>query len=941
MFEVQELVFSYLLLYFPLGVVGLWRWGVWGIKKVYASQYRMEAGNFKTSVSVVTPVYNEDPAVFEAAVKSWQANGVDEIIAVIDHTDTQCIALFGRLKSTLPRAQMIITHKPGKRAALADGIVVAKSEVVALVDSDTMWDKQLLHHGLQPFRDPGVGGVATRQSVVNPQTVAQRIFDTQLDVRYFEEMPFLTARGGRVVACVSGRTAFYRRVALLRVVKEMLHETFWGRPVISGEDKRLTYLVERDGWRVAFQQTARVFTPGASTLGGFFKQRLRWTRNSWRADLHTLTQPWVYRHPRFVAYLIDRILQPFAMLLSPLYFIISLLLGLWIPALVQLVWWHLGRLIRLYPHLKRQPRDVVLLPVYVVANFYLGVIKIYALLTLNRQGWITRWDKNRLPLSPRWAIIVGSYVATAVVVAGLAVGVITYNQEAAALWGANAFGLKTVREAVAFEVPAVPEITVPLFRYEIQPGDTIRTLATRFGVTDEVLLAVNRAIVPSRESLTVGMVLSVPREALRVVEPSLTSDHDSQGKLAITYDAPTNTIEVRGRGQQVTLAHLRGATGSERVREVAPGEWLATANIHIQTGVQLLLEKSTVRWLKLASSERGFVWLRTTNGQIVISGTTVTSWDEARERVDDEVHDGRSYILASHGSRMDISDAEIAYLGYPVPEGGPSATYGVSWKHPEFEAGRYLLTGEVVRSRFHNNFHGAYVSGGYGMLWRDNEFYDNAEYGLDLYGQSDRFLVEGNRLNNNGLHGMILAERSQYNTVQHNQSRANGGHGIILHAASDHNVVVHNTVQQQQDGIVLYGSSDNMVAANAVQQNERGVRVAAASQRNVLADNILTHNDRYGVYLADESSANELLRNTIAGSREAIYIKTQGNLVRRNRLTGIRTGIALQVPAEGNELLENTIDRARVGIRLKNDPRVTNIWGGTIFHRTVLKLVAG
>lgn len=416
--------------YFPLGVVGSWRWGVWLIKKAYAMSYRPEAGTATGSVAVVTPVYNEDPATFKRALSSWQDNDVDEVIAVIDYTDTACIAVFKSMAQRWSGARLIVTHTPGKRPALADGIRAATSQFVALVDSDTIWARHVKRNALVPFRDPRVGGVATRQSVLHPITLAQLIFNAQLNQRYFEELPFMMARGGRVVTCLSGRTAFYRRATVLPLLEDLLHETFWGQPVISGDDKCLTYLVERRGWKVAFQQNAQVYTPGAPDFPRFFKQRLRWTRNSWRADLRALTQGWVWHHPRFAAYLVDRTVQPFAQLLSPLFFLVSLSLGLWIQAIVLLGWWHVGRALRLMPHLRQRPRDTVLVPVLVVVNFYTGLMKIYALATLNRQGWITRWDADRLPLALPWLRSAGGYAVTAAVVGLLAVGVVTHERRA-------------------------------------------------------------------------------------------------------------------------------------------------------------------------------------------------------------------------------------------------------------------------------------------------------------------------------------------------------------------------------------------------------------------------------------------------------------------------------------------------------------------------------
>ena len=69
--------------------------------------------------------------------------------------------------------QMLITQTPGKRPALADGILAAKSEIVFLVDSDTIWDPDVLPKALAPFTEAEVGGVTIRQRVLDPHSTAQ------------------------------------------------------------------------------------------------------------------------------------------------------------------------------------------------------------------------------------------------------------------------------------------------------------------------------------------------------------------------------------------------------------------------------------------------------------------------------------------------------------------------------------------------------------------------------------------------------------------------------------------------------------------------------------------------------------------------------------------------------------------------------------------------
>ncbi|MBI2832136.1 MAG: glycosyltransferase [Chloroflexi bacterium] len=409
-----------LMFYLPLGIVGVWRWGTWLVKKAISWFYHADTHEYQATVSVVIPVYNEDPRVFRMALESWRANKPDEIIAIIDYTDENSIKEFKSFQAEFPGAKLIITEKPGKRPALADGVRAAKSEIIALVDSDVVWSDNVLKEALRPFADSAVGGVATRQNVLEPITLAQKIFDIQLDLRFHDDM-MPAAVLGDAFTVLSGRTAFYRREAIFPLLDDLVNETFWGKQCIGGDDKRLTYLVEAAGWKARYQHTARVYTPGAPDMATLFKQRTRWARNSWRADLRALWQGWVWKHKFLSFLLIDRTISNFTLLVSLVYFIISLILQLWIPAVILFLWWLFSRSLRISPNLVSHPKNIKLVPVYVWVNFALAIVRIYSLLTLNRQDWLTRGVRRR-PISPG---LVLARIATFLIVALMALAV--YN----------------------------------------------------------------------------------------------------------------------------------------------------------------------------------------------------------------------------------------------------------------------------------------------------------------------------------------------------------------------------------------------------------------------------------------------------------------------------------------------------------------------------------
>ena len=136
----------------PLGVIGLIRWIAWLVRRVPAAMYKTYESDFDAPMALVTPVYQEDPDLFRAAIESWLANDLAEIICVIDETDTRSIAIAEEYP-----VEVIVTDVPGKRDALRRGWEAASSPIVALVDSDTLWARDVKEQVLKPFADLGIG----------------------------------------------------------------------------------------------------------------------------------------------------------------------------------------------------------------------------------------------------------------------------------------------------------------------------------------------------------------------------------------------------------------------------------------------------------------------------------------------------------------------------------------------------------------------------------------------------------------------------------------------------------------------------------------------------------------------------------------------------------------------------------------------------------------
>jgi len=377
---------NWLLAYIPLGLLGFVRWLSWLVRQIPATLYRPVVNDHRLAITVVVPVYQEDPFVFRDALRSWVASGVEEVICVIDETDGR----LARIAGEHPGVTVIVTDVPGKRDALRLGWEAARTPLVALVDSDTIWAADVAEKVCMPFADHRVGGVTARQNVSDPATLWQRLNDMYLDYRYSHELPSQSA-AGRALSCLSGRTAVYRRDLLLKLSDRFMNETFWGVPCLSGDDKRLSMLLLEDGYQTVLQRTARVWSQFPRDAQTFFKQRLRWSRNTWRSDLRALTSGWVWRHPFLAYWMIDKAVGSFTLLAAPVFMTMALVHRHLLMAGILALWWMFSRSAKMLFHLERRPLHLItMMPVYIVISFGMSAVKIAALCTIRQQRWLTR-----------------------------------------------------------------------------------------------------------------------------------------------------------------------------------------------------------------------------------------------------------------------------------------------------------------------------------------------------------------------------------------------------------------------------------------------------------------------------------------------------------------------------------------------------------------------
>jgi hyaluronan synthase len=396
-------------------------WALWAAKALTARRYRpATAFPGPLSTSVIVPVYNEPEPLFRRVLAAMVANSPSELIVVVDGGDPAIAAVAGEYCDRVLRIP-----KSGKRAAIHAGLRASDpaTDIVLVVDSDTIWAPDALEEMLRPFADPRVGGVTPRQAIFDAATnPVRRLANWIEDIRYHLTVPAQSVFGQ--IGCLAGRTIAYRRTAFEPAVERLVRQTVLGVPQHVGDDRVLTNELLRSGWRTVYQSSALVETDAPSDWPTYWRQQLRWARSSQRETLLSLR--WLWRRPVACASFVTDIVTPFA-----LYAVVGLAIAHGVRGhdgatgmslAIELPLGYLGMLasigVRQAAHVRRFPRDLARLPLFVLQiTFVMVPIRLAAFATMFHQGWSTRSDPaprphiRTLQLQPEHAVIPGEATA--------------------------------------------------------------------------------------------------------------------------------------------------------------------------------------------------------------------------------------------------------------------------------------------------------------------------------------------------------------------------------------------------------------------------------------------------------------------------------------------------------------------------------------------------
>ncbi|KAG0229292.1 Hyaluronan synthase 3 [Mortierella sp. GBA43] len=379
------------------------------------------------STGVLAVGYREDPLLLESCLKSLRAiryQRNQRILLVIDGNEDQdeymaqifvkVFELYGaavfrpnflckdRSANDPERQELVrqIAHHPGpvcimqphqgKRSAMYTGFAALLQqgiESVVVTDSDTYLDPHVCKELAFALAESPIVGAATGDV---------RIYNTGTWVSFLSSLRFWFAfnleRGAQsyhsVVNCVSGPLGIYRMSIIAQVMDSWVQQSFLGVLCTYGDDRHLTNLVLREGFKVKFSHYAICYTDTPIHFIAWVTQQTRWSKSFFREI--PIQLGCMHLHSPWMAYaLVYQLIYPMMMiynLVNCLYFGTGSQISWWLVSIV-----FVGALKTAYA--LRMTGDAKFFFTTLYGFMYMvGYVpaKIYAALTLYDNSWGTR-----------------------------------------------------------------------------------------------------------------------------------------------------------------------------------------------------------------------------------------------------------------------------------------------------------------------------------------------------------------------------------------------------------------------------------------------------------------------------------------------------------------------------------------------------------------------
>ena len=376
----------------------------WQILLVHQYRGYPDPGDEKLpTIGVIVPAFNEGKQVEKTLIhllkSDYPANKL-EIITINDGSgDDTWNWIYAAVEKAGQRIIAVdLPKNAGKRNAICKGLLVSGAEIIVTLDSDTLVEPRSLREIAAPFvADKKIGGVAGSVRVSNTQ---DGIIPRMLDVSFVFGFEFLKSAQSMLhtVLCQPGAFSAFRRSALLPYINEWVNESFFGKPAVIAEDRALTNILLREGWRVVFQKDAVGYSEMPTRYLALSKMMIRWTRGNFRENF--MLFKYAFRRldindPDLTGMQINLVVQTFwqiSPIIMALFVVWSIFNGSFAfitGIIISIIFWST---LPAFIYAKRYSHTESLWSYVYGAFSFITMFWVapYSVLTVHRSGWMTR-----------------------------------------------------------------------------------------------------------------------------------------------------------------------------------------------------------------------------------------------------------------------------------------------------------------------------------------------------------------------------------------------------------------------------------------------------------------------------------------------------------------------------------------------------------------------
>lgn len=358
-----------------------------------------------TRIAAVIPSHNEDPAALQASVESLINHEKITGIVLIDDasTDSSSIQSFEKIKKIDPDRILVFTFRKnrGKRWGLNIGVrKIMKTwnpDYIITVDSDTIVNEDCIDEALDIMvKDKETGAVT---ALVRARNWNTNFLTRMQDIRYSNAFLFERAAYSSVgsVLCVCGSFTMWRASLLHKLVKPLVQQTWLGQECTYGDDRHLTNLALKNGWKIRLSETAIADTLVPESPRHWLNQQLRWAKSFIRESIWAIRNlpfgwPLVLSMIEFSTWFIFTGVLIISLVIQP-FVTGQLALGAWIFWVTLMSWARATR----YPSSRAEIKvkdtliAMAIMPIYGIIHIILLVpMRLLAALQMKNTSWGTR-----------------------------------------------------------------------------------------------------------------------------------------------------------------------------------------------------------------------------------------------------------------------------------------------------------------------------------------------------------------------------------------------------------------------------------------------------------------------------------------------------------------------------------------------------------------------